>query len=113
MELFGRTLEDIFLNSGINGRYKNYSNEGLIKKIKEENTEEETIELLNLKFIEIIYKIQDEYLEEYLKTIEIKENNIENSSVDEYMKSLEKLFFGYEAWFTGKKGRNRESAPKK
>ena len=115
LALLQRTLEDIFLNTDINGRYKNYSNEALIKKIKEENIEEKTIELLNLKFIEVIYKIQDEYLEEYLESIknkEIKEINIENSSVNEYMESLKKIFFGYEAWFKNKKGRNRESVPK-
>ena len=32
--------------------------------------------------------------------------------VDEYMESLKKIFFGYEAWFKNKKGRNRESVPK-
>ena len=115
LALLQRTLEDIFLNTDINGRYKNYSNEALIKKIKEENIEEKTIELLSLKFIEVIYKIQDEYLEEYLESIkskEIKEINTENSSVNEYMESLKKIFFGYEAWFKDKKGRNRESAPK-
>ena len=115
LALLQRTLEDIFLNTDINGRYKNYSNEALIKKIKEENIEEKTIELLSLKFIEVIYKIQDEYLEEYLESIknkEIKEINIENSSVNEYMESLKKIFFGYEAWFKNKKGRNRESVPK-
>ena len=115
LALLQRTLEDIFLNTDINGRYKNYSNEALIKKIKEENIEEKTIELLSLEFIEVIYKIQDEYLEEYLESIknkEIKEINIENSSVNEYMESLKKIFFGYEAWFKNKKGRNRESVPK-
>ena len=115
LALLNRTLEDIFLNTDINGRYKNYSNEALIKKIKEENIEEKTIELLSLEFIEVIYKIQDEYLEEYLESIknkEIKEINIENSSVNEYMESLKKIFFGYEAWFKNKKGRNRESVPK-
>jgi hypothetical protein len=115
LALLQRTLEDIFLNTDINGRYKNYSNEALIKKIKKENIEEKTIELLSLKFIEVIYKIQDEYLEEYLESIknkEIKEINIENSSVNEYMESLKKIFFGYEAWFKNKKGRNRESVPK-
>ena len=112
LALLQRTLEDIFLNTDINGRYKNYSNEALIKKIKEENIEEKTIELLSLKFIEVIYKIQDEYLEEYLESIKSKEINIENSSVNEYMESLKKIFFGYEAWFKNKKGRNRESVPK-
>jgi len=65
-----------------------------------------------MKFIEIKNEIQENYLEEYLDTIEKKENNMDNSSVDEYMESLKKIFFGYEAWFKNKKGRNRESVPK-
>ena len=113
LKLNDRTLEDIFSNTNMSGRYKNYSNEALIQKIKAENKEKKTIELLNMKFIEIIYMIKDNYLEEYLETIKSKENTIENSIDQEYMESLEKLFFGYEAWFKEKKGRNRESSAKK
>ena len=113
LELNDRTLEDIFSNTNMSGRYKNYSNKALIQKIKAENKEEKTIELLNMTFIEVIYMIQDKYLEEYLETIKSKENTIENWIDQEYMESLEKLFFGYEAWFKEKKGRNRESSAKK
>ena len=113
LELMIRTLEDIFSNTDMSERYKNYSNEALIQKIKAENKEEKTIELLNMKFIEVIYMIQDKYLGEYLETIKSKENTIENSVDQEYMESLEKLFSGYEAWFKEKKGRNRESSAKK
>ena len=112
LELMNRILEDIFSNTDMSGRYKNYSNEALIQKIKAENKEEKTIELLNMTFIEVIYMIQNKYLEEYLETIKSKENTIENSIDQEYMESLEKLFFGYEAWFKEKKGRNRESSAK-
>ena len=62
-----------------------------------------------MKFIEIKNEIQENYLEEYLVTIEKKENNMDNSSVDEYMETLRKIFLGYEDWFKSKKGRNRES----
>ena len=112
LELMDRTLEDIFSNTDISGRYKNYSNKILIQKIKAENKEKKTIELLNMKFIEVIYMIQDKYLGEYLQTIEIKENTNEKSIDQEYMKSLGELFFNYEAWFKEKKGRNRESSAK-
>ena len=54
LELMDRTVEDIFSNTNMSGRYKNYSNEALIQKIKAENKEEKTIELLNMKFIEVI-----------------------------------------------------------
>jgi hypothetical protein len=112
LELNDRTLEDIFSNTDMSGRYKNYSNKTLIQKIKAENKEKKTIELLNMKFIEVIYMIQDKYLGEYLQTIEIKENTNEKSIDQEYMKSLEELFFNYETWFKEKKGRNRESNAK-
>ena len=98
-----------FSNSKTNRRYKNYSNEILIKKIVEEKIEVETLRLLRMKFIEIKNEIQENYLEEYLDTIEKKENNMDNSSVDEYMETLRKIFLGYEDWFKNKKGRNRES----
>ena len=109
MELMQKTLLDLFSNSKTNGRYKNYSNEILIKKIVEEKIEVETLRLLRMKFIEIKNEIQENYLEEYLDTIEKKENNMDNSSVDEYMETLRKIFLGYEDWFKNKKGRNRES----
>lgn len=109
MELMQKTLFDLFSNSKTNGRYKNYSNEILIKKIVEEKIEVETLRLLRMKFIEIKNEIQENYLEEYLDTIEKKENNMDNSSVDEYMETLRKIFLGYEDWFKNKKGRNRES----
>ena len=109
MELMQKTLFDLFSNSKTNGRYKNYSNEILIKKIVEEKKEVETLRLLRKKFIEIKNEIQENYLEEYLDTIEKKENNMDNSSVDEYMETLRKIFLGYEDWFKNKKGRNRES----
>ena len=109
MELMQKTLFDLFSNSKTNGRYKNYSNEILIKKIVEEKIEVETLRLLRMKFIEIKNEIQENYLEEYLVTIEKKENNMDNSSVDEYMETLRKIFLGYEDWFKNKKGRNRES----
>ena len=109
MELMQKTLLDLFSNSKTNGRYKNYSNEILIKKIVEEKKEVETLRLLRKKFIEIKNEIQENYLEEYLDTIEKKENNMDNSSVDEYMETLRKIFLGYEDWFKNKKGRNRES----
>ena len=109
MELMQKTLFDLFSNSKTNGRYKNYSNEILIKKIVEEKIEVETLRLLRKKFIEIKNEIQENYLEEYLGTIEKKESNMDNSSVDEYMETLRKIFLGYEDWFKNKKGRNRES----
>ena len=112
LELMQRTLLDIFSKSKTNGRYKNHSNDILIKNILEEKKEKGTIKLLEMKYIEVVNEIQENFLKDFLSTIEIKENSMKNSSVDEYMKNLEKLFMGYEDWFKNKNGRNRESKVK-
>ena len=108
LKLNQRTLLDIFLNEKINGRYKRFSNKYLIKKLEEEKKEEETLNLLKLKFIEMINIIKNNYLDEFFNTIEQKEIIIGNTNLDEYMKSLKEIFLGYENWFKNKRGRNRE-----
>ena len=109
LKLNQRTLLDIFLNEKINGRYKRFSNKYLVKKLVEEKKEEETLNLLKLKFIEMINIIKNNYLDEFFNTIEQKEIIIGNTNLDEYMKSLKEIFLGYENWFKNKRGRNRES----
>ena len=96
LKLNQRTLLDIFLNEKINGRYKRFSNKYLVKKIVEEKKEEETLNLLKLKFIEMINIIKNNYLDEFFNTIEQKEIIIGNTNLDEYMKSLKEIFLGYE-----------------
>ena len=108
LKLNQRTLLDIFLNEKINGRYKKFSNENLIKKLIEEQKEEMTLNLLKLKFIEMINIIKNNYIDEFFNTIEQKEIIIENTNLDEYMKSVREMFLGYEDWFKNKRGRNRE-----
>ena len=108
LKLNQRTLLDIFLNEKINGRYKMFSNENLIKKLIEEQKEEMTLNLLKLKFIEMINIIKNNYIDEFFNTIEQKEIIIENTNLDEYMKSVREMFLGYEDWFKNKRGRNRE-----
>ena len=109
LKLNQRTLLDIFLNEKINGRYKRFSNKYLVKKLVEEKKEEETLNLLKLKFIEMINIIKNNYLDEFFNTIEQKEIIIGNTNLDEYMKSLKEIFLGYENWFKNKRGRTRES----
>ena len=108
LKLNQRTLLDIFLNEKINGRYKMFSNENLIKKLIEEQKEEVTLNLLKLKFIEMINIIKNNYIDEFFNTIEQKEIIIGNTNLDEYMKSVREMFLGYEDWFKNKRGRNRE-----
>ena len=108
LKLNQRTLLDIFSKEKISERYKNYSNEYLIKKLLKEQIEKDTLNLLKLKFIEMINIIKKEYLDEFLDTIKQKENERKNSNIEEYMESLREIFLRYEDWFKNKKGRNRE-----
>ena len=108
LKLNQRTLLDIFSKEKICERYKNYSNEYLIKKLLKEQIEKDTLNLLKLKFIEMINIIKKEYLDEFLDTIKQKENERKNSNIEEYMESLREIFLRYEDWFKNKKGRNRE-----
>ena len=108
LKLNKRTLLDIFSKEKICERYKNYSNEYLIKKLLKEQIEKDTLNLLKLKFIEMINIIKKEYLNEFLDTIKQKEKNNKNSNIEEYIESLREIFLGYEDWFKNKKGRNRE-----
>ena len=103
LKLNQRTLLDIFLNEKINGRYKKFSNENLIKKLIEEQKEEMNLNLLKLKFIEMINIIKNNYIDEFFNTIEQKEIIIGNTNLDEYMKSVREMFLGYEDWFKNKK----------
>ena len=108
LKLNQRTLLDLFSNEKICERYKNFSNEYLIKKLLKEQKEKDTLNLLELKFIEMINIIKKEYLDEFLDTIKQKEKNNKNSNIEEYIESLREIFLGYEDWFKNKKGRNRE-----
>ena len=107
LALNNRTLLDIFQNEKINKRYEKFSNQELIKKLLKDKKEVETLKLLNLNFLQIYKLIKDNYLKEYLNTIEHKEIVLENMSIDEYLESVRTLFLGYEDWFKNKKGRNR------
>ena len=69
LKLNQRTLLDLFSNEKICERYKNFSNEYLIKKLLKEQKEKDTLNLLELKFIEMINIIKKEYLDEFLDTI--------------------------------------------
>ena len=107
MELNQRTLLNLFKEEKVNGRYKKFSNVELINKILEDQKELETIRLLNLKYIEIINLIKENYLGEFLASIKKKEIENGNPNINEYMDSIREIFLKYEDWFINKKGRNR------
>ena len=107
LELNQRTLLNLFKEEKVNGRYKKFSNVELINKILEDQKELETIRLLNLKYIEIINLIKENYLGEFLASIKKKEIENGNPNINEYMDSIREIFLKYEDWFINKKGRNR------
>ena len=116
LKLMENSIGDIFMNNKLSNKYrkkkKTYSNSFLINKIYEEKVEIKTIEILKMKYIDIINEIKKNCLNEFLKKIEEKEQEKLNSNVQEYIISLEKLFFDYENWFKSKKGRVRRKGQK-
>ena len=108
LELNQRILSNIFKEEKVNGRYAKFSNAYLVNKILKEQKELETIKLLNLKYIEMVNLIQENYLDEFLASIKEKEKNLINNynqNIDEYMESIKEIFLRYEDWFKNKKGR--------
>ena len=116
LKLMENSIGDIFMNNKLSNKYrkkkKTYSNSFLINKIYEEKVEIKTIEILKMKYIDIINEIKKNCLNEFLKKIEEKEQEKLNSNVQEYIVSLEKLFLDYENWFKSKKGRVRRKGQK-
>ena len=111
LELNQRILSEIFKEEKVNGRYAKYSNAYLVNKILKEQKEFKTIKLLNLKYIEMVNLIQENYLDEFLASIKEKEKNLINNynqNIDEYMESIKEIFLRYEDWFMNKKGRIRK-----
>ena len=78
INLMNQTILNIFYNSGISSAYKklDYNNQILINKIINENVEINTLEILNMRFIDIINEIREKNLIYFLKKIENKEKNI-------------------------------------
>ena len=109
LELMERTILDIFKNAKISKKYKRtddkFYNAKLICSILDENIEKETMNLLNMKIIDMINFIKENQLEEFLSIIENKEKGIDESNIKEYMNLLRKVFIDYKSWFANKRGR--------
>lgn len=107
-----KTLRELFLTTKVNDRYKKNCDDNrlLVEKIFKEKKEKETMKLLEMTYIEMVILIREKYLQEFLETIERKEEI--NEDFEDYMNLVKKLLFGYENWFESKKGRNRESKNK-
>ena len=110
MQLMEKTIAKIFSETPISSKYKkNFDslyNQKKIRKIFDENIEYNTIDLLQKKFIDMLKFIRENNLNEFLNSIKKKERK--NPNVEEYLNSIQELFFNYENWFDVKKGRNRE-----
>ena len=105
MELLERTIYDIYNKEDSNKNYINGNdfNKKLIKKIYEQKIEKKTINILNMKFIDVLNHIREKDMENFLKKIENKNRGKSN---DSFMEDVKFLLLNYERWFRIKKGRN-------
>ena len=96
---------DIYSKEDSNKNYinGNDSNKKLIKKIYEQKIEKKTINILNMKFIDVLNHIREKDMENFLKKIENKNRGKSN---DSFMEDVKFLLLNYERWFRIKKGRN-------
>ena len=111
VELMEKSILNIFMTTKISKKYKRtddkYYNSKLINSILAENIEKETINLLNMKIIDMINYIKESQLDEFLSIIENKEKGIDESNSREYMSILREVLLNYETWFSHKRGRIR------
>ena len=95
------------MNEDLNKNYinGNDSNKILIKKIVEENKEKKTINLLNMKFKDVLDHIREKDLDNFLIRIKNKEKKNKGKHIDSFMEDVKHLLFSYEKWFRIKNGR--------
>lgn len=79
-DLMQKTIKEIFLNFDISKRFKkegqNLHNKNLIKKLYEEGKEKDTINILNMKYINVVKNIRENNMEKFLHKIQLKEIKI-------------------------------------
>ena len=107
LALLNKTIFEIYMNEDLNKNYinGNDSNKILIKKIIEENKEKKTINLLNMKFIDILDHIREKDLDNFLNRIKNKEKKNKGKHIDSFMEDVKHLLLNYEKWFRIKNGR--------
>ena len=108
MELLNRTVYDLYNTEDLNKNYinGNDSNKILIKKIFDEKKEKKTIDILNMKFKDILDHIRKKDLDKFLNQIKSKEKKNKGKKIDLLMDNVEHFLFDYENWFKIKKERN-------
>ena len=115
MELFNKKIYIIYMTEDLNKHHinRNDSNRNLIKKIFEEKIEIKTINILNMKFSDILKHIREKDLQNFLKLIKDKEEKKKEESFDKYIKTVIHYLNEYEDWFKNTKGRNTDKKIKK
>ena len=114
-KLLNMTICDIYSNFDLNNRYKNLEilNKNLIKKIYEEKEEKKAINILNMKYIDILNYIRENDMNNILEKIKEKEKKKQEKNIDLYMEELKNILIVYEKWFDVKCGRNKAKKIKK
>ena len=115
VELLNKRIYEIYMSEDLNGHHinNNDSNKNLIKKIFEENIEIKTINILNMKFSDILKHIRENDLQNFLKLIKDKEEKKKEKSFDKYINTVIQYLNEYEDWFKNTKGRNTDKRIKK
>jgi hypothetical protein len=107
IKLLDRTIFDLYNTEDLNKTYRNGndSNKILIKKILDENKEKKTIDILNMKFRDVLNHIREKDLENFLGKIKEKEKKNKGKPIDLYMENVAHLLKDFEKWFERKNGR--------
>ena len=115
MELFNKKIYIIYMTEDLNKHHinRNDSNRNLIKKIFEEKIEIKTINILNMKFIEVLNYIREQDLQKFLQTMKENEERKNNKDIDSYMETISIYLDGFEKWFKDMNGRNTNKKMKK
>ena len=115
MELFNKRIYQIYMNENLNKHHinRNDSNRNLIKKIFEEKIEIKTINILNMKFIDVLNYIREKDLQNFLQTMKENEERKNNKDIDTYMETIRKYLDGFKKWFEDMNGRNTNKKMKK
>ena len=114
-KLLETTIRDLFYYINISDKcrtsIKPLSNRNLIDTIEAEQVETETLKILNMTYHDIINKVREEELDDFLNYIKSREK--QNEDNDEYMKSLKELLNNFKKWFDDKEGRKSKKKKEK
>ena len=115
MELFNKRIYQIYMTENLNKHHinRNDSNRNLIKKIFEKKIEIKTINILNMKFIDVLNYIREIDLQNFLQTMKENEERKNNKDIDTYMETIRKYLDGFKKWFEDMNGRNTNKKMKK